>query len=269
MNATAPDTQSLRSLVDALAPLDLYAGEGAELYAAATAMDTTGVAQVRRGARRTTGTIVDLAAGSGRFTIPLLGLGRPVVAVDRSPSLIHELDVQARTVGAADRLTTVVADLARWEPTGPIGFAVMGASSVTLLDEMVRARLFRAVAGALAPGTGRFFISTLDPPPDRHQDPVALVPLGTRESGDAVYFYEDPNFGPTTRRTGFLVIEDDAGRPLVERARLHASEVAWLPAATLVAELEAARLIVHDIATTIRTTAASRVAEIELTCGVA
>ena len=72
-------------------PEDLYSVSGSRLYDQVTANDLTELPEILAAAQRTSGPILELAAGSGRITRPLLALGRPVTAVDSSPEMLSLL----------------------------------------------------------------------------------------------------------------------------------------------------------------------------------
>ena len=60
-----------------------------------TANDLTELPEILAAARKTAGPILELAAGSGRITRPLLALGRPLTAVDSSAEMLAMLKEKA------------------------------------------------------------------------------------------------------------------------------------------------------------------------------
>jgi methylation protein MtfA len=237
------DGRRLRELVTTCGYADLYCTEGASLYASVTRADRTEVQLVRRAARATTGTIVELACGDGRLTVPLLGLGRRVVAVDRSSEMLAMLIARAASVGASERLRVIEADLGHWTADEPIGLALLATTSVTLLPPSAREHLFANIASALHP-EGLFMVSTLEQriPPDIARGDAgaeaSCVPVPGDPSGRRVLMFELPDWTPSTRLTGFVVTDGDDDT--LHQPRLYASEVQRLPAATLIDELERA-----------------------------
>ncbi|MBF4461833.1 class I SAM-dependent methyltransferase [Rathayibacter sp. VKM Ac-2878] len=138
----------------------LYGPRGSEAYAALTAGDRSEVREIIAIARRVSGRILELAAGAGRLTVPLLALGRPVVAVDSSATMLAQLRraVPARLAG---RLRTVLADMTTPVEGEAFGLVVLGATSITLLDQQGREALYEAVARSAAPGA-RFLLSVAE-----------------------------------------------------------------------------------------------------------
>ncbi|SDW75314.1 Methyltransferase domain-containing protein [Arthrobacter sp. cf158] len=150
-------------------PEDLYSVSGSRLYDQVTANDLTELPEILTAARKTAGPILELAAGSGRITRPLLALGRPLTAVDSSPEMLALLKVKVASKAFNPRGASVElmeADMASFELDGGYGCVVLGASSITLLDPKGRRDLFRKVRGCLAPG-GQFLLTVLNA--DSHQ----------------------------------------------------------------------------------------------------
>ena len=145
-------------------PEDLYSTLGSRLYDQITADDLTELPEIQAAARKTTGPILELAAGSGRITRALLALGRPLTAVDSSLEMLDLLRGRVRTPLFNPRkvdVQLVDADMSRFELDGGFGCVVLGASSVTLLDRDDRRQLFRRVRANLAPD-GRFLLTVLN-----------------------------------------------------------------------------------------------------------
>ncbi|MFI2564131.1 daptide-type RiPP biosynthesis methyltransferase [Paenarthrobacter sp. NPDC018779] len=168
----APDQTAdaiLRVLGHLDPPEDLYSVSGSRLYDQITAKDLTELPEIQAAARKTTGPILELAAGSGRITRALLALGRPVTAVDSSVEMLELLAAKVGTAPFNPRgadVELLQADMSRVELDGGFGCVVLGASSVTLLNRDDRRRLFRRVREALAPD-GRFLLTVLNA--DSHQ----------------------------------------------------------------------------------------------------
>ncbi|BCW08000.1 daptide-type RiPP biosynthesis methyltransferase [Arthrobacter sp. NtRootA1] len=198
---TPPDKSAdaiLRVLGHLDPPEDLYSVSGARLYDQITAGDLTELPEILAAARQTTGPILELAAGSGRITRPLLALGRPLTAVDSSPEMLEMLAERIATKAFNPRgVSTVLveADMSRFEVDGGFGCVVLGASSITLLDTLGRKELFRRVRNALAPD-GRFLLTVLNAdshhPSEGHDGGTTISALGddafliTVESRDPV-----------------------------------------------------------------------------------
>jgi SAM-dependent methyltransferase len=71
------------------------------------------IAKQRFAATASVGTILELGAGSGRVTVPLLRDGHQVVAIDQSQAMLHKLEARRASSAAAvaERLQIVKGDL--------------------------------------------------------------------------------------------------------------------------------------------------------------
>ncbi|MEZ0142984.1 daptide-type RiPP biosynthesis methyltransferase [Microbacterium sp. NRRL B-14842] len=121
---------------------DLYAGAGTDFYDRLVGPDRAEVREVLALARAVPGPVLDLAAGSGRLTVPLVRSGHHVTAVDLSA------DMLARLRGAVPHGATVecvVADMRDLALDGRYGLVILGATSITVLDREGRARLYAGV----------------------------------------------------------------------------------------------------------------------------
>ncbi len=103
--------------------------------------------------------VVELGAGRGRFTFPLLARGAEVIAVDLSPRLLAELERERerRGIGAA-RCRTVCADLEAVPPAalGAAPDAVVGFFILHHLPDVQRA--IKGLVALVAPGGALAFI---------------------------------------------------------------------------------------------------------------
>lgn len=196
---TEPDKTAgdiLRAIGHEDPPEDLYGTAGSRLYDKITAEDVSELPEILGAARKTTGPILELAAGSGRITRALLALGRPLTAVDSSPEMLTMLRDKAETRSFNPRraaMDVVEADMSQLHVGGKYGCVVLGASSVTLLAPDRRREFFRRVRDGLTPD-GRFVLTVLD----------AELPDGAPEDG-----------GGTT--TGFSVLDANSILFNVER----------------------------------------------------
>ncbi|MEU7229366.1 daptide-type RiPP biosynthesis methyltransferase [Streptomyces chrestomyceticus] len=153
----------LAELGDRAVCYDLYDKAGAPVYHDLAGQDTHEVRELLTLVRAVPGPVLDLAAGSGRLTMPLLASGRDVTALEISGSMLKLLD--ARLAGAPEalrnRCTTVQADMSDFALGRKFGVIVLGTTSVSLLDVPGRKGLYHSVHAHLAPG-GRFLLSTVD-----------------------------------------------------------------------------------------------------------
>jgi SAM-dependent methyltransferase len=237
----APDKTAdaiLRVLGHLDPPEDLYSVSGSRLYDQITENDLTELPEIQAAARKTTGPILELAAGSGRITRALLPLGRPVTAVDSSPEMLEMLRVKVRTVAFNPRQVDVEllnGDMSTLEYDGGFGCVVLGASSVTLMGREERRQLFRAVRNAMNPG-GRFLLTVLNAdshPGTAHYDGEPTVSalgedafLITAESRDAVN---------GSRRVTMIHVRFNEGGTY--RSSAYASDVAFVSNALIEEEI--------------------------------
>ncbi|MEU9130419.1 daptide-type RiPP biosynthesis methyltransferase [Kitasatospora sp. NPDC048540] len=142
---------------------DLYDEAGAPVYHAIAGSSPLEVRELVAALRSTSGAVLELAAGSGRLTMPLLTLGRELTALELAPGMIRILEERLRAVPAArrDRCTVVPGDMSSFELGREFGAVVLGATSVSLLDATGRAGLYRCVRRHLAPG-GKFLLTAVD-----------------------------------------------------------------------------------------------------------
>nr|WP_237519134.1 daptide-type RiPP biosynthesis methyltransferase [Streptomyces sp. SID5910] len=142
---------------------DVYDETGSPIYHDFSLKDTHEVRELVGLVRRTPGAVLELAAGSGRLTLPLLALGREVTALELSGGMLRLLDERlAQAPGRLrERCVTVRADMSSFALGRRFEVIVLGTTSVSLLDEEGRAGLYAAVREHLAPG-GRFLLSTAD-----------------------------------------------------------------------------------------------------------
>ncbi|MER7411777.1 class I SAM-dependent methyltransferase [Streptomyces sp. NHF165] len=166
---TVPGSAGLRlaALGDRAVLHDLYDETGSAVYHDLSAQDTLEVRELLGRVRTVPGPVLELAAGSGRLTFPLLALGRDVTALELSSGMLALLRQRLDEAPARirNRCTTVHGDMSDFRLEGTFGAVVLGTTSISLLDAAGRAGLYEAVRGHLAPG-GRFLLSTVERPAD-------------------------------------------------------------------------------------------------------
>ncbi len=112
---------------------------------------------------------LEFAIGTGRVALPLSELGVAVSGIELSPAMLAELDAKA----GADRITTVVGDMATTRMPGDFGLVYLVYNTITnLLTQDEQVACFENAAAHLEPG-GAFVIETLVPQLQR-------LPLGER-----------------------------------------------------------------------------------------
>lgn len=212
----------------------MYVGRGAELYDEIARVDVTEIRELLHEVRTVRGRVLELAAGSGRLTLPLLAFCHEIVAVDISADLLAILaERAARTVPAAHvaRLRVVEGDLRDLRNLGDLGsfdHVVLGTTSISLFPPAERAGLYADVADRLAPG-GRFLLSLRVAPSaapgqrvhrledglqlEERVDEDGVLIAGLREDGALEHVHEVRTY-PISRST-LLAELDQAGFDVV------------------------------------------------------
>ncbi|MEX0160923.1 daptide-type RiPP biosynthesis methyltransferase [Microbacterium sp. LMI13-1-1.1] len=121
---------------------DLYSGAGTDFYDRLVGSDRAEIREMLALARETEGPILDVAAGSGRLTVPLVRSGKRVTAIDLSDDMLSRL---RRTLPDHAMLECVVADMRDFSLPQQFGLVIIGATSITLLDRVGRSLLYATV----------------------------------------------------------------------------------------------------------------------------
>jgi SAM-dependent methyltransferase len=236
---------------------DFYSERGSVLYDLLGRDDQHEIAELRaalRGGRRS---VLELACGSGRLTLPLLADGHDVVGLENAPMMLRLLARRAaEPEGHGERLTLVEGDMTRFDLGRRFDAVVLGATSVSLLDPAGRAAMFRAVRDHLAPG-GVFLFSTLQmrrgamlAQPVRENVHTFVVPAAVPGGGGSmITLIEWIDGGARQRLVSALQAAVDASGTVAHR--LFTSQVNLLEVAELEQELAAAGLAVrtrHQVA---------------------
>ena len=144
MTAAPGANEAVRDTLARLYDLDLVEDPGdLDLYLALAA--------------RTGGSVLELAAGTGRIAVPLAEAGHEVTAVDVDPAMLARLRRRAEAAGdvAGRRLTIVEADLLDLDTGLPSSFALafIALNSLFLLATRdAQRQAFRVMADHLEPG---------------------------------------------------------------------------------------------------------------------
>lgn len=214
---------------------DLYSAAGAMAYEAIAGRDGLEVRELIALVAATEGPILDVAAGAGRLTLPLLTLRRPVTALDLSASMLGILESKLRRLPPAtrQRCTLVEADMTSFALDERFGAIVVGTTSISLLpDAAARRRALIRLREHLAPG-GRLLITTVDVQ-GHAREPIRL------SVGDTEYtVFEEVLPEKSSRTMTVLALTDGV-------ARAFTSTVAIVPASSLANEIRAAGLRVVD-----------------------
>lgn len=113
------------------------------------------------------GPVLELAAGTGRVTIPLADLGIDIRAIDASEAMVARL----RAKPGGDRIPVTIGDMADVKPDTDDQFAmvfVVFSTFFFLMNQEDQVRCFANVAGCLLPG-GRFVLECPMPDVARYQ----------------------------------------------------------------------------------------------------
>ncbi|MFE7839143.1 daptide-type RiPP biosynthesis methyltransferase [Streptomyces sp. NPDC057474] len=230
----------LRELAGRAELHDLYGDVGSAVYDDLCGGDTSEVREILHLLRGTKGPVLELAAGSGRLTLPMLAGGHEVVALDLSASMLGMLRdrLDAAPARLRDRCSTVHADMSRFALGRKFGAVVLGTTSISLLEQADRMRLYAAVAEHLAPG-GRFLVTTVYLEPDEAAETETEFRF-TGTSGRDYRLIEHWPSGAATRTVTVLSAEPGEGP-----VDVCVSAVQVLNADRLEAELRAAGLVVR------------------------
>lgn len=229
---------------------DLYDQCGARIYDDSTDLEAGEIRVLRRVLRRHAGAVLELAAGSGRLTLPLLSTGRPVVALELSSSMIDVLLERAAECPqpVRDLLTTNQADMRDFRLDTTFSLVVLGAASISLLDADGRARTFESVRRHLAPGGCLLFSIAVDA--GVQDEDVDVVTDVTGRSGQRYRVHAHRAAGARQRQVGVYPLPGDAagsGAAMPPRTvPVCVSSHRVLELAAVVREVEQAGLVVRD-----------------------
>lgn len=236
--------ERLDALGDRAVTVDLYSAGGADVYHAITKGDTSEVRELLALLREADGPVLELAAGTGRLTLPLLAAGREVTAVDLSDPMLAILrrELAELPEERSSRCKVVRFDMVhfRIRRRGGFGAAILGGSSVSLLDADGRRKTFRRVHDHLAPG-GLFMVSTAE---EGRGDEAGAAQgeetVAHAEDGSTVYEYW-PEGGAERVVTVFPPTPPEGPVPV------YTTTIGVLPTATLSQELTEAGFAVRGV----------------------
>jgi len=211
---------------------DLYEADGALLYQALTRGDSYELRELLARVRSSTGAILELAAGAGRLTVPLLSLGRQVTALDRSGDMLallrgrlDELPVHAREL-----CSLVRGDLTDFSLGRRFGAIVLGTTTISLLDTQGRAGFYRSARDQLAAG-GMLLVSVVDLARVGSAVPERRVPCAHPRSGRPYLLCEQVDTDRGVRVVTIVPASPSAGD------EVFTSTIEVVPVETVIAEL--------------------------------
>lgn len=235
----------------------LYGPEGSHVYHFLTRYDEADAEAMLQVADGKSGTLLELACGSGRLTIPFLERGFDAVGLDASPYML-KLFAQRLEEEKEDgedythRVTMVEGDMVDFDLGRRFDFVTLGANAISYLDTEQRTSLFRSVHGHLN-DDGRFLMTLIEFPgiEDRDTSFETLVVIPTGADADmpmllTLMDYVDPV--EQLRSSNFLAQQVENGKVVDSKIFTALSRV--LPAAVLRKEIEAAGLRVvaqHEV----------------------
>lgn len=201
---------------------------------------------MRRVLRRHPGPVIELAAGSGRLTVPLLRMGREVTALELDPSMIEILveNVQLLPEHVQRLLTVHEGDMTDFQLADRFSVAVLGAASISILDEAGRARLFDTVRRHLTPG-GALLFSIVVPLTEEPGD-VDVVMDVTGRSGRRYRVHEHRSDGAVERMVGVYPITADGQVPTGQPVPICVGVHRVLTQESILAEVDRAGLVLRD-----------------------
>jgi SAM-dependent methyltransferase len=140
-----------------------YEGFHAGVYDALTSRNIWDVDLYLSALSQNPGTVLELACGAGRLTLPLLRAGHRVYAVDRSADLLAKLRARIRQEGLR-RPRLIAADIRTFDLGRRFDVILLGGLTISLLPHAAdRARVFRQVTRHLTEG-GVFFLDLITAP---------------------------------------------------------------------------------------------------------
>ncbi|MFC5952955.1 daptide-type RiPP biosynthesis methyltransferase [Streptomyces pratens] len=199
-------TQAARRLAE-LGPrariCGLYDSMGAPFYQDLATYDDPETRALTALVRTAPGPVLDLAAGAGRFTLPLLAAGRDVTALDLSADMLTLLRSELVKAPASmrDRCTIVQGDMSHFTLGRRFPHILLGTTSLSLLDKNGRTSLYRSVLAHLAEG-GQFVLTALERGHSAGPAETALRVTGF--SGTVYDFYEHWPAGADSRSVTLL-----------------------------------------------------------------
>lgn len=243
---TAPLTATVRRRLDEAActaePCDVYDGHGARFYDELVGPDRSEIREVLAVARRSGPAVLDLAAGTGRVTLPLLRIGKTVTALDLSPSMLQRL---RNALPAGSACDVVLADMRTFDLGRVFDLAVLAATSITLLERDDRRRLFAAVRRHLRP-SGSLVLSVAGDAVHRTLRTSVDREISVRAGGNTVVYLQSQQVDAVGSRRLVnwmpLPLPTAPGPVPVLTTRLH-----LLDAATVADELTQAGFLAPDV----------------------
>lgn len=200
----------------------LYVGAGVDLYCLLTARDDSEIDTYLGALGPSPARVVDVGAGAGRLTLPLLRAGHRVTGLDLSSAMLDRLSTAVTQEALTGGARLVHGSMLEYVEPAAHSHVLLGTANYSLLtDPAERAHFLGLTRANLAAG-GAILAGFLDTDPEAR-------PAGNMRVGAGLWMHEtlDPTAGTRT-------ITLRRGRTAVQ------STTALLRLASVVAELEAA-----------------------------
>lgn len=140
---------------------------GASTYHSMTEADTSEVPELMGILKMAPGRILEIGAGAGRLTLPMLRAGREVTAVDLSAELLEILNHRvSEEPELSQRLRVFKGDAAQSLPEGPFGLGVIGTVTLGVFSPEDRAQLWQNMRAVSSSNTVWAFSAFREEPTD-------------------------------------------------------------------------------------------------------
>ncbi len=210
----SPAAAAVAGLGEHALPCDLYDEHGGPIYHDITGADDSELREVLTLLRDITpaGAVLELAAGAGRMTLPILASGRAVTALDSSDTLLGILRGRLGELvpAAAARAHLVTADMADFRLPSRYAAIALGSTTITLLPPDRRPALYRCVRTHLQPDG--CFIVTVPLPAESGAHLASVHRVATGLSGTRYDMYDEVQEG-TAYRTVTVIPHQPPGSP--------------------------------------------------------
>lgn len=218
--------------------VDLYGDpRGAALYDDIGFSNTAEIYEILSALRKRPGPVLELAAGSGRITIPLLRAHHTVTAVDLAADMLAILADRIAALGSSAGSCDIrCADMVDIDcAPGTFDSVVIATTSASLLTPEQRAEMFTGIARALT-DDGILLISTVDSADGHGEGDDLDISTVTGSSGTTYRMHELWPAHADARHLAVVEIDPTTGEPR-DDTEVHLSRVGVVPVATLTDEL--------------------------------
>jgi SAM-dependent methyltransferase len=143
----------IAAVLDESSICSLYGPEAARIGENLRRRDTVSINDFLAAAEGCSGPILDIGAGTGRLTVPLLDKGHEVIALDLSSDMLDILAErlkQPESQAFADRATLVNADMTDFHLDRTFSLMTMAGAAIWTIDAEQRAKMFQRVGEHLA-----------------------------------------------------------------------------------------------------------------------